>query len=136
MFDITGSDNIKRVEEFSPLVLAYIGDSVYDILTRQYIISQGNATVNVLDRRARKIVNAAAQSAAYEKIKDSLTDAETAVYKRGRNAKSHTSAKNQSITDYRRATGVEALFGYLYLKGENDRIRELYELCISDEVLK
>ncbi len=136
MFDITGSDNIKRAEEYSPLVLAYIGDSVYDILTRQYIISQGNAPVNVLDRRARKIVNAAAQSAAYEKIKDSLTDDETAVYKRGRNAKSHTSAKNQSITDYRRATGVEALFGYLYLKGENDRIRELYELCISDEVLK
>lgn len=136
MFDITGSDNIKRAEEYSPLVLAYIGDSVYDILTRQYIISQGNAPVNVLDRRARKIVNASAQSAAYEKIKDSLTDDETAVYKRGRNAKSHTSAKNQSITDYRRATGVEALFGYLYLKGENDRIRELYELCISDEVLK
>ena len=136
MFDIIGSDNIKRAEEYSPLVLAYIGDSVYDILTRQYIISQGNAPVNVLDRRARKIVNAAAQSAAYEKIKDSLTDDETAVYKRGRNAKSHTSAKNQSITDYRRATGVEALFGYLYLKGENDRIRELYELCISDEVLK
>lgn len=136
MFDIIGSDNIKRAEEYSPLVLAYIGDSVYDILTRQYIISQGNAPVNVLDRRARKIVNAAAQSAAYEKIKDSLTDDETVVYKRGRNAKSHTSAKNQSITDYRRATGVEALFGYLYLKGENDRIRELYELCISDEVLK
>ena len=117
-------------------MLAYIGDSVYDILTRQYIISQGNAPVNVLDRRARKIVNAAAQSAAYEKIKDSLTEEEEAVYKRGRNAKSHTSAKNQSITDYRRATGIEALFGYLYLKREDERIKELYQLCISDEVLK
>ncbi len=117
-------------------MLAYIGDAVYDILTRQYIISRGNAPVNVLDRRARKIVNAAAQSAAYEKIRDRLTEEETAVYKRGRNAKSHTSAKNQSITDYRRATGMEALFGYLYLKRDNDRISELYELCIGGEVLE
>ena len=136
MFNITGEDNIKKPEEYSPLVLAYIGDAVYDILTRQYIISRGNAPVNVLDRRARKIVNAAAQSAAYEKIRDRLTEEETAVYKRGRNAKSHTSAKNQSITDYRRATGMEALFGYLYLKRDNDRISELYELCIGSEVLE
>ena len=109
-------------------MLAYIGDAVYEILVRQYIVSRGNAPVNVLNRDARRIVNAGAQSEAYEKIKDMLTEEETAVYKRGRNAKSHTAAKNQTITDYRRATGIEALFGYLYIEGQNDRMSELFNV--------
>ena len=134
MFEIAGIDKIGNPKEYSPLVLAYIGDAVYEILVRQYIVSCGNAPVNVLNRRARGIVNAAAQSAAYEKIKDMLTQEEEAVYRRGRNAKSHTAAKNQSISDYRRATGVEALFGFLYLEGKNDRISELFGRCIVDEV--
>lgn len=119
---------MHRGREYSPLVLAYIGDAVYEILVRQYIVSRGNAPVNVLNRDARRIVNAGAQSEAYEKIKDMLTEEETAVYKRGRNAKSHTAAKNQTITDYRRATGIEALFGYLYIEGQNDRMSELFNV--------
>jgi ribonuclease-3 family protein len=134
MFKITGIDNFGKAKEYSPLVLAYIGDAVYEILVRQYIVSCGNAPVNVLNKRARGIVNAAAQSSAYEKIKDMLTEEETSVYKRGRNAKSYTSAKNQSISDYRRATGMEALFGFLYIEGKNERISELFEKCIGDEV--
>lgn len=136
MFDITGISNIGRPAEYSPLVLAYIGDAVYEVLVRQYILSKGNAPVNVLNRQARQIVNAAAQSAAYEKIRDCLTEEESSVYKRGRNAKSHTSAKNQTVTDYRRATGIEALFGYLYLSGNNDRINELFCKCIADDEVK
>lgn len=115
-------------------MLAYIGDAVYEVLVRQYIVSCGNAPVNVLNRRARTMVNAAAQSAVYEKIKPVLTEEEDSVYKRGRNAKSHTAAKNQSISDYRRATGIEALFGYLYLEGRNDRISELFKLCLSEDL--
>lgn len=134
MFDIYGVDKIGRVKEYSPLVLAYIGDAVYEVLVRQYIVSCGNAPVNVLNRRARSMVNAAAQSAVYEKIKSVLTEEEDSVYKRGRNAKSHTAAKNQSISDYRRATGIEALFGYLYLEGRNDRISELFKLCLSEDL--
>ncbi len=117
-------------------MLAYIGDAVYEVLVRQYIVSSGNAPVNVLNKRARAVVNAGAQSAAYDKIKDVLTEEEQAVYKRGRNAKSHTAAKNQTITDYRRATGIEALFGYLYLSGKNDRIDELFCLCIQENEVK
>lgn len=132
MFDIYGKDKIGNPKEYSPLVLAYIGDAVYEILVRQYIVSCGNAPVNVLNRRARAIVNASAQSAAYEKIKDMLTEEELAVYKRGRNAKSHTAAKNQSISDYRRATGIEALFGFLYLEGRNDRIDEIFCRCLGE----
>ncbi len=132
MFDITGIDRITNPKEYSPLVLAYIGDAVYEVLVRQYIVSLGNAPVNVLNKKARAIVNAAAQSSVYDKIKDALTEEEEAVYRRGRNAKSHTAAKNQSITDYRRATGIEALFGYLYLSGKNERINELFCLCIKE----
>lgn len=125
---------MSKPREYSPLVLAYIGDAVYELLVRQYILSQGNAPVNVLNKKARSIVNAAAQSAVYDKIKDVLTEDELAVCKRGRNAKSHTVAKNQSVTDYRRATGVEALFGYLYLSERNDRISELFNICIGGDV--
>jgi ribonuclease-3 family protein len=134
MFDILGLNKMSKPREYSPLVLAYIGDAVYEVLVRQYILSKGNAPVNVLNKKARSIVNAAAQSSAYDKIKDVLTEDELAVCKRGRNAKSHTAAKNQSILDYRRATGVEALFGYLYLEEQNDRICELFNICIGGDI--
>lgn len=121
-----------EVDRLSPLVLAFIGDTVYDLLTRGYVIAQGNAPVNKMHSRAKHIVNAAAQSQTYGIIEPFLTEEENAVLKRGRNAKSNTSAKNQSIVDYRRATGVEALFGWLYLKGEYDRIEELYKIGTED----
>ena len=115
-------------DRLSPLVLAFIGDTVYDLLTRGYIIAEGNAPVNRMHTRAKHIVNATAQSRAYSIIEPVLTEEEHTVLKRGRNAKSNTSAKNQSILDYRRATGIEALFGWLYLKGEYERLEELYRL--------
>ena len=113
------------------LALAFIGDTIFDLLTRGMILAEGNAPVNMMHKKAKSIVNATSQSIMYSAIEDILTEEELAVMKRGRNAKSHTSAKNQSIVDYRRATGIEALFGYLYLKGEYNRIEELYRIGLN-----
>lgn len=114
------------------LALAFIGDTIFDLLTRGMILSEGNAPVNTMHKKAKAIVNAAAQSKMYAAIENMLTEEELGVLKRGRNAKSHTSAKNQSIIDYRRATGIEALFGYLYLKGEFERIEQLYKTGLKE----
>lgn len=115
-------------DELSPLVLAYSGDCVYELLVRNYVISKGNRPVNKMNSMTRSFVNAGAQSAMYDIIKDSLTEQEETIYKRGRNAKSHTKAKNQTIVNYRRATGIEALFGYIYLKGEFERLQTLFNM--------
>lgn len=125
-------ENIKY-KEYSPLVLAYIGDAVFEILVRKYIVALGNAPVNELNKKSRAIVNAGNQAKLYLLLENYLTEEEMAVMKRGRNAKSFTKAKNQSITDYRHATGVEALFGYLYLKGDIERIKELFDICLKGE---
>lgn len=114
------------------LALAFIGDTIFDLLTRGMILAEGNAPVNTMHKKAKSIVNAASQSKMYAAIEDMLTEEELGVLKRGRNAKSHTSAKNQSIIDYRRATGIEALFGYLYLKGEFERIEQLYKTGLKE----
>lgn len=114
--------------ELSPLVLAYIGDAVYEVLARTRVIALGNAPVNKMNAKAKKIVNAKSQCEAYFKLEDKLTDEEAAVFRRGRNANSYTHPKNMDITDYRYASGLEALFGYLYLSGQNERITELFEL--------
>ena len=128
-------ENNTKYREYSPLVLAYIGDSVFEILVRHYVVMKGNMPVNILYKKARAVVNAGTQSGLYDVLMPHLTEEEISVIKRGRNAKSYTKAKNQSVLDYRRATGVEALFGYLYLKGDKDRIEELFHICI-DEVEK
>ncbi|MDR2903902.1 MAG: ribonuclease III [Clostridiales bacterium] len=121
-------------ELYSPLVLAYIGDAVFELLVRSRVVAGGNRPVNELHRQSASLVKAPTQAAMYHKIEDKLTEEEAAVLKRGRNAKSFTHAKNASITDYRHATGLEALFGYLYLKGNIHRIFELFDLCLTDTV--
>lgn len=115
-------------KELSPLVLAYIGDAVYELVARTRVIAQGNAPVNKMNAKARQIVNAKAQNDAYFTMEKQLSEEELAVFKRGRNATSYTHPKNMDLTDYRHATGLEAVFGYLYLSGKIDRITELYEL--------
>ena len=122
-------------KSLSPLVLAYIGDAVFELMVRGYVLKDGNAPVNKLNKKSRNIVNAGSQSEMYEKLKDVLTETEMAVMKRGRNAKSFTTAKNQSVSDYRRATGVEAIFGYVYLSGNLERLKELFKICVENEVL-
>ncbi|WP_051384148.1 ribonuclease III domain-containing protein [Catonella morbi] len=129
-FGIEGKD----IRSFSPLTLAYIGDAVYEIVIRTIIVEKGNAPVNKLHHKASSLVKAVAQKAAMEKILPLLTEEEEAVYKRGRNAKSYTSAKNASVIDYRIATGFEALMGFLYLMGRNERMLELVKIAVNNLV--
>lgn len=120
--------------QLSPLVLAYIGDSIFDLVIKTYLLdTKGNMQVNKLNRFASNIVKAQSQSEMIGIIEPLLSPAEEAVYKRGRNAKSYTSAKNASISDYRRATGFEALMGYLYLEGEYERMIQLIKAGLDKE---
>jgi len=116
----------------SPLNLAFIGDSVMDLIVRTELVSEANEPVHVLHRKASAIVNAANQSRMAGILEPLFTEEEAAVYRRGRNAKSSTHAKNASILDYRRATGLEAVFGYLYLRGDYKRLMELYRAGKSE----
>lgn len=119
--------------QLSPLVLAYIGDSIYDLVIKTYLIdSKGNMPVNKLNRMSSGLVKAQTQSEMIGRIEHMLDEEEEGVYKRGRNAKSYTSAKNASITDYRRATGFEALMGYLYLSGRYSRMIELIKAALTE----
>ena len=119
-------------KQLSALVLAYIGDCVYDLIIKTYLLDRkGNMPVNKLNKMASGLVKAQTQSELIGIIEDKLTDAEEAVYKRGRNAKSYTSAKNATIGDYRRATGFEALIGYLYLNDEYSRMVELVKIALQ-----
>lgn len=115
----------EDVQEYSPLTLAYIGDGIYDLVIRTLVINRGNKQVQKLHQETSALVKASAQSRMMRVLQDKLTEEEHAVYKRGRNAKSVSPAKNQSVTDYRRATGFEALMGYLYLKKDWKRMLEL-----------
>ena len=119
------------VREYSPLTLAYIGDSIYDLIIKSLVINQGNKQVNKLHQDTSSLVQASAQSRMMRSMQEHLTEEEHAIYKRGRNAKSVSPAKNQSVTDYRRATGFEALMGYLYLKKEWKRMLDLVKIGLD-----
>ncbi len=110
------------VRAYSPLTLAYVGDAVYEVVIRTVIAERANRAANELHKRAVKYVQAGAQAVMITALQEILTEDELAVFKRGRNAKSNTSAKNASITDYRKATGFEALIGFLYLTDDLDRV--------------
>ena len=120
------------VNEFSPLALAYIGDSVYDVYVRTMIMAQGNKPVSKMHKEATHYVKASEQAKIYHNIENLLTEKEMAVFKRGRNAKSATMPKHAEVTDYRHATGLEALVGYLYLDGQIKRLMELLKAGIQE----
>lgn len=124
---IKNSMGLKQnpIESYSPLTLAYIGDAVYEVVIRTLVISDGNTQVNKLHKRASYYVKANTQAELIKLLMEELTEEELHYYKRGRNAKSYTSAKNASIGDYRMATGFEALVGYLYLTNQSTRMIEL-----------
>ncbi len=132
MSDFDLSFNFQKAESYSPLALAYIGDAVFELFVRSKLLEKGNLQVNKLNKMATNVVKAESQAKMYHKILDGLSEEELGVIKRGRNAKTNTSAKNASMNDYKHATGVEALFGYLYLKGEDRRLMELFEKCMED----
>lgn len=116
---------------YSPLTLAYIGDAVYELVIRTLLVKHGNAQTNWLHKKASSLVKASAQAEMIEKLLPVLTEEEEAVYRRGRNAKSYTMAKNATMSDYRKATGFEALMGYLYLKEDLGRMIELIRLGLD-----
>ena len=120
------------IRAYSPLTLAYIGDCVYDLVIRTVVVERGNEPANKLHKKTVAYVKAQTQASMIEALLPYLTEEEEAVYKRGRNAKSYTSAKNASIGDYRKATGMEALVGYLYLTGQEARIMELIKTGLKE----
>ena len=119
------------IKTYSPLALAYIGDCVFDLVIKSIVLNKGNKQVQKLHKETSAIVQASSQSKMMRVIQEVLTEEEHTVYKRGRNSKTVSPAKNQSVTDYRRATGFEALMGYLYLKKEWQRMLELIKIGLE-----
>ena len=125
----------QDLRSYSPLTLAYIGDGVYELIIRTILVKKGNCPVNRLHKKASSLVKAGAQSAIMEVIEEELTPEELSVYRRGRNAHSPTMAKHATMADYRRATGFEALMGYLYLKEDYTRMLTLVRMGIGEDIL-
>ncbi len=132
IFLISLLEKNTNVSSLSPLTLAFVGDTVFDLLVRSELVCEANRPVNALHKAASTRVCASAQAAAIAKILPFLTEDEEAVFKRGRNAHTGGIPKNQSSADYHYATGLECLFGWLYLKGETERINELYSVIRID----
>ena len=122
-----------QVNAISSLGLAHKGDGVYEILCRAYLCSQGKHTVLNLHKSAVALVNAPAQARFLEKILPVLTEEEQDYYRRGKNAHTHAAPKAASRAEYAKATGLEALFGALYLLGRTDRLNELFKLMMEEE---
>ena len=122
--------DIKEVDmrTYSPLTLAYIGDGIYDIIIRSIVVDRANTSANRLHKHTSSMVKAQTQARMIELLEEHLSQEEADINRRGRNAKSYTTAKNASVADYRKATGFEAVMGYLYLKDDIKRAIELVKL--------
>lgn len=116
------------IRTYSPLTLAYIGDAVYDLIIRTVVVQKGNTSANKLHKQTIEYVKAPAQAGLIEAIMEDLTEEEAGIYRRGKNAKPYTMAKNATMNEYKKATGFEALVGYLYLTDKVDRILELIQI--------
>lgn len=125
--------HLKNVDPktYSPLTLAYIGDGVYELMIRTLVINHGNVPVNRLHKKSSSLVKAGTQALIMKELLEDLTEAELAIYKRGRNTKSATMAKNATVTDYRTATGFEALIGYLYVTEQFNRMIDLVKIGLT-----
>ncbi len=121
----------QDIRTYSPLTLAFIGDGVFDLIVRTVIVGEGNTKPSMLHGHSAHFVKANAQSKMMERLEEVLNPEEELYYRRGRNAKSKTTAKNASVLDYRRATGLETLMGYLYLTGQMERAIELTKIGLE-----
>ena len=119
------------IRTYSPLTLAYIGDGIFDIVIRSVVVGKGNTKASQLHKHTSSIVKAHTQAVMIEALEPHLTKDEADIYRRGRNAKSPTMAKNATMADYRKATGLEALMGYLYLSDDFERVVELTKLGVQ-----
>ena len=120
------------IDAISILGLAHIGDGVFELLCRSWLCAHGEKTVERLHRDTIALVKAPAQAQAMEKLLPVLTEKELAVYKRGRNTKTHAAPNQATVSEYHAATGLETLFGYLYLQGDYPRVEELFRLAMED----
>lgn len=118
-------------KELSPHTLAFVGDGVYDLLVREYLVSVANRPVGELNKRKISMVCCKSQAERVKILMEHFTPEETAVYKRGRNATVNNVPKNSSKADYHSATGLEAVFGYLYLQGNINRVTQLFQIIID-----
>jgi ribonuclease-3 family protein len=125
-----------EAKQYSPLTLAFLGDAVYSLLVREMHLKTANRPTNVLHKESIKLVNANCQAEMIKKVLNELTEDEEAIFKRGRNAHSGHVPKNQSDADYRYATGLEALYGYLYLIGDFKRILYIFNISTGEEYLE
>ena len=118
--------------ELSSLALAYIGDAVYEVMVRQHLLNKGIAKVKYLHKESTEFVSAKSQSHYIHHIMDQLTEEELEIVKRGRNTKSHTTAKNATINEYRHSTAFECLIGYLYLTEQNERLEWIFAEVVKE----
>ena len=128
--DAMSKDNID-LRSVPTLNLAFVGDGVFDLLVREHLARSSCAQVGELNKAKVGIVNCHSQAQAAQKLLPHLTDEEADVFRRGRNVKVNSASKHSTIADYHAATGLEALFGYLHLKGDSERIKELFALIIE-----
>ena len=123
----------EEINMLSPLTWAYIGDCVYELYVRQELVNKTNLKPHNLHMEAIKYVKASKQAEILNKIMDVLTDKEKDIVRRGRNAENHHLPKNASVQDYMYSTAFEALIGYLYLTKQDERLKEILELCIIEK---
>ena len=125
--------NFSSPEQMQALALAYIGDSIYDIMSREYVMKNHLGKINDLHRTVSTLVSARAQASFIKDILENniLTDIEESIYIRGKNQKNNSKAKNASIMEYKLATGLEAVFGYLYLEKNFERLEEMFNYIIN-----
>ncbi|MER2081185.1 MAG: ribonuclease III domain-containing protein [Ruminococcus sp.] len=127
-------ENVRTAADaYSPLTLAFIGDGVYDLLVREHLVRQGNRPVGELNKMKVALVKCESQAKFIARLLPLLSEREEAVYRRGRNAAPKCTPKHGSVADYHNATGLEALFGYLFLNGEQERTRELFRIIIENQ---
>lgn len=122
----------SQIDRFSNLALAHIGDGVFELLCRSYLFARGVATVDKLHRETIRLVNAPAQARFAEKMLPLLSETELSYYRRGKNAHVHAVPKGATPAEYARATGVEALFGYLHLSGQDERANEIFNIVTEE----
>ena len=127
----------QEINTYSPLVLAYIGDCIYELVVRSIFVCEVNEQVQKLHKKTTRFVKAETQAKLIMSVMDDLTEEEKAIYKRARNSKQHTTPKNAALSDYHKATGFEAVMGYLYLMNEEDRmlmlIKKGFDLLKEEE---
>lgn len=121
----------ERINALSPITLAYIGDAVFSLYVRTVMVESADYRSGELNRKVNACVKAVSQSAMLEVIAPELSEEEKEIVRRGRNAHTPAKAKNAGLMEYKRATALEALFGWLYLSGEHERLRYLEALCVD-----